>query len=889
MNDVMQKKIHGLVEKYRAEKESGKLKKYTEEETKKGFIEPLFTALGWDITDKNEVSAEENISSKRVDYGFYLDERVQFYLEAKAAKENIEDSKWADQAVKYSWNKGVTWAVLTNFERLIVFNAQDIERSLADKELFDIAFEDYEKDERLLLLSKDAFAKNELDAYAEKIGKKFKRVPITSQLYEDLNEARELLTDALAGWNDELKKKPDLLDEGVQKLLDRLIFIRVAEDRGVEPETLTPLVRAWDASKNKNEVPLYQWMINKFRELDETYNSNLFQEHPFEKWQEYGGATEKAIELLRGKKGYYEYDFKVMPADVLGTVYEQYLGHRLSKSKKGLALDKDAGKRKEQGIYYTPAFIVDYIVKNALSPILDHCKTIDDLHKIKVLDPACGSGSFLIKALEVLYEKYREFGQPEGETTKLVILTHNLYGVDLDEQAVEIARLNLLINALDERRKLPYLTDHIKCGNSLISGTDTELKKYFGSNFDEKRRFNWEEEFPEVFKQGGFDIVIGNPPYISLSGRQSADIDEDERRYLHEKYESIQGWPTLHSAFVERSIKLLSKRMLSFIVPDQVGHLEGYGHLRKFILDNAGLTKVKYWGEDVFADATTPSITFVADKEYKGATSIYKINDEKVEVLLSGQKTWTAGSSLIDKLREKTESLGDLVADLGVHTGNVSQEIIKPIDAKSKDCVPVLEGKNISRYFCEKPEKCLLINYKVKEGEYFTIRPKDRYKKATFVVRQTASLPIVGPKRFTDYFRNSLLALYPPQDKREIEYLVGILNSKLMRFIYQNTVQESGQKAFPQVKIKSLRELPIRSIDFSKSKEKTTHDEVVKLAREMLELNEKLSSIEENSNQWEQLKAEIEKTDKKIDDEIYKLYGLTAQEISTVEQSLAKS
>lgn len=373
-NAVAEERVKDLVLKYKAESVSGGFKKYTEEDIKKGFIEPLFKALGWNIEERSEVSTEESIkSSGRVDYGFYLNDRPKFYLEAKSSKANIHDEQWARQALRYSWNKGVTWAVLTNFEHLLVFNAQDIKSSLHNKLLFDIPFTEYlSRFEDISLLSKQSFAENALDAYAERIGKKFQRVPISTLLYKDLDECREILTHSLAAWNKEkFLKNPMLLDEGVQKLLDRLIFIRVAEDRAVEPPTLLPLIREWEASKNKNETPLYASMVGKFRELDKVYNSNLFSEHPFETWDEYDGSTEKAIKILYGQKDYYEYDFKAMPADVLGTVYENYLGHKLSQSKKGMSLDKDAGKRKEQGIYYTPSFVVDYIVKQALQPVLD--------------------------------------------------------------------------------------------------------------------------------------------------------------------------------------------------------------------------------------------------------------------------------------------------------------------------------------------------------------------------------------------------------------------------------------------------------------------------------------------------------------------------------------
>ena len=456
--EVAKEKIKDLVSKYE-KAASGGFKSYSEADVKTGFIEPLFSALGWNIGERSEVSMEESIKSAgSPDYGFYLNGRCKFYLEAKSLKADIDDPQWARQAIRYSWNKGITWAVLPNFKRLKVFNAQDPKSPLHDKRLYDIPCEEYiSRFDDIWLLSRESFLTDALDAHAEKIGKKYQKIPVSDTLYRDLNECREELTHSLAICNPDVK--PADLDEGVQKLLDRLIFLRVAEDRNVEPNILRQLLRESEHAKNGSF--LYEAMAKQFRELDHIYNSNLFQTHPFEKWEEYGGATKKTVNILYGKEGYYDYDFKVMPADVLGTVYENYLSYRLSRqhSKKKLSgemeLDKDAGKRKEQGIYYTPTYIVDYIVRHALQPVLDKCDTIEKLMRVKVVDPACGSGSFLIKALEVLNEKYMSLGEPGDESTKLIAILNNLHGVDLDRQAVEIARLNLLINSLDKQMKFP--------------------------------------------------------------------------------------------------------------------------------------------------------------------------------------------------------------------------------------------------------------------------------------------------------------------------------------------------------------------------------------------------------------------------------------------------
>ena len=312
------KKIEQLIAKYEEVKTSSIIKKYTEKNTKNGFIIPLFEVLGWDFYNRNEITAEEHITGKRVDYGVYLNGVVKFFLEAKPLKADIHREDYAEQAIRYSWNKGVTWAVLTDFESIIVFNALSPEKSLHGKKYFEIPYTEYlVRFDQLWLLSKEAFTKNLLDQEAEKHGKKLQKVSVTESLSKDLNECRRILTEAFLQWNP--KVSPELIDEGVQKLLDRLIFIRVAEDRKIEPPTLHPMINEWLASSRDKH--LYQRMIGKFRELDAIYNSNLFSEHQFEQWEEYNDATRDVIDILYGKKSYFEYDFSVIPADVLCSVY----------------------------------------------------------------------------------------------------------------------------------------------------------------------------------------------------------------------------------------------------------------------------------------------------------------------------------------------------------------------------------------------------------------------------------------------------------------------------------------------------------------------------------------------------------------------------------------
>lgn len=234
--------------------------------------------------------------------------------------------------------------------------------------------------------------------------------------------------------------------------------------------------------------------------------------------------------------------------------------------------------------------------------------------------------------------------------------------------------------------------------------------------------------------------------------------------------------------------------------------------------------------------------------------------------------------SLLEKLDAAGVTLGEAVKDPGVHTGNCSAELVR--EQLVSGAVRVLEGKQISRYACSEPQKYLDLGYAAKLGQYFRIGPVAQYANAKFVIRQTAAYPIVGPREHAEYFRNSLLALYewPPHDVR---YVVGLLNSALMRFYYESTTAEAGQKAFPQVKVKSIRQLPIRPIEFSDPADVARHDRMVGLVQAMLDLHRRLPAAQTPRDR-ELLERQIADTDRAIDALVYEFYGLTAEEIALV-------
>ena len=713
-----------------------------------------------------------------------------------------------------------------------------------------------------------------------------------------MNTCRDILTHDLSAWNDNVSK--DLLDEGVQKILDRLIFIRVAEDREVEPPTLIPLIREWESRKDRNKIPLYKSMVAKFRELNEIYNSNLFSEHPFEEWEDHSDATKRVVDILYGKKGYYEYDFKVIPADVLGSVYENYLGYRLSKSRKGMTLDIDARKRKEQGIYYTPDFIVDYIVKNSLKPVLDKCKNINDLKKIKVLDPACGSGSFLIKALEVIYDKYREFGNPGGVYTKLTILLDNIFGVDLDSQAVEIARLNLLINTLDNRMRLPPLDKNIKNGNSLISGSDEESKKYFGKNYRDKKPFNWQEEFPDVFKQGGFGAIVGNPPYIQLS--MDAKQDNDLKKYLLDKYQSSMGRLNTFGFFIRLGIDLLKENgILGFIIPNTLLTQDYYRQLRETILNYCIISNIVTFQDLPFKDAVVENIIIIVQKtkserERNNNKVIISYVNEKYEILSrkkinqrifyeSKQKTFNirAGQKnmiLKQKIEEAAEPLGNFLTinqAIALKHDRSKYLFDKKLNANYK---PVLDGRDITRYFLCWSGKYL--NYDIdaihscKRQDIFLSREKLFFRRVGDRLIAT-----YDGKQF--YALNTLVVMNLKEGiEYNLKYCLALFNSSLLNYYFLNFLK-STKKVFSEIQARQVAQLPIKIINFSKPADKAIHDRIVDLAQSMLNLNKQLANLSVNSNEWLEIQTEIGRIDKRLNAEIYKLYSLTSEEIAIVE------
>lgn len=862
---------------------------YDESNTRKDLIMPLFRALGWDVFNdfnRREVIEEDSAVEGRVDYTFSINGIPKFLLEAKALRVDLDKDKWAIQAVTYGWNKGIPWVVLTDFEGLKLFSADWLIQT--PQPSLEFTFEEYRtRFDDLWLLSRDSFECGELDKLATKWGITAKRAKVSEKLANDLMQWRGLLTKNFSQWNEKLPET--VIDESVQRVLDRLIFIRVAEDRNLEQKILWQTLQKW-LSRGRKPYNFMQELSPLFRRFDEKYDSSLFQPHACEQLETEGDPFEKIIkDLYADKEGGVKYRFDAIDSDVLGSIYEQYLGHvqqQLSKS-------KDSEKRKKQGIFYTPTHIVNYVVENTLGKALQR-KSLKEIETIKILDPACGSGSFLIKAFDVLDNALKTKRQDDNRydpIRKSEILSSNIYGVDLDKQAVEIARLNLLLKALTSDLKLPNLTKNIKEGNSLIS-KGKELEK----------PFDWKQEYKEVFDGGGFDVVIGNPPYIFARG---GNFDKETKQYFYDNFQLASYQLNTFLLFIDRAYQLLKPGgYLGFIVPNTWLTIDTFSQLRKFLLEETSGLQIINIFDKVFGGANVDTCMLIFNKgkpknaklgEFRDGkltivgdfpVSQFKKNNYIINIALAKNKDKAA---ILDKIRKKAKTLSDFaITSTGLKayqigkgrpaqtTETTNSRIFHSNDKKNNTYKKYLGGRDVCRY------------YLGWSGEYLSYgdwlaepRKSVPFNSPRILVRQIPSPPPYSINAvFTkEYFLNDINSMIV-YDFRDVDplFILAVLNSKATTFWFVNTFDKFQRKTFPQFKVKELATFPIpNAIDDQQSS-------LAKQAAEMMNLHQQLQSTLEHSDKYEALTVQVAQLNNEIDLKIYALYEFNQKEIEVIEK-----
>lgn len=889
---TVKQEIQKLIDKFEKIKEDGKYKKYNEEQTKKNFILPLFRSLGWDV-ESDDVKAEEKVSKKRVDYAFKINGVPKFYLECKPFRENINDVKYAKQAIEYAWNKSVTWAVLCNFEEIKVFNAEWKwnDKQPMRNQFIHLRYTDFlgKYLEQLLLLSKESMRNKKLDDQATVFGKKTKKLPIGDQLLADFTEYRNILSKDILKNNADKDLTQDELDEIVQRILDRIIFTRTCEDKEIESEKLESLVRIY----GNKERWLYKELNKRFREYDEGYNSKLFQEHVCENVIISNDVLKKTIlGTYRSKNLDIRYDFSAIDADVLGNMYEQYLGHILKSTAKRAKLTNGKAHRKEQGVYYTPTYVVDFIVRNTVGEKLKkRGLKIDDL---KILDPACGSGSFLLKTFDILWEHVKRKEKKAHQTKfedisegillkrKTELLKNTIFGTDLDSQAVEIAQLNLLLKLAEKRQRLPTLQENIKCGNSLIN--DQEIVG--------EKAFSYEKEFNNIFQNGGFDVVVGNPPYIPIEL-----FTDEEKNYYFSNYSSPYRKFDSAILFIEKGISLLkNKGLIGFIVPLTWQTGENYHKFRELIFSKCDLKCVINLPFDVFQDAYVDTGIFILQKgktknnefiafSFDKKAKIKKIEEVKFQKIEQKyidnhpeKKVFTNKFvySIIEKINKNSIPLGDI-------TDSCQGVVVSkyPLaESKIKDSYKKLLLKGVGNRYYFELEKIGYIDYS-EVMHLYKYYSQPRLFIRRIINRQDRIMsfyyddPLITKK---DY--NPFISINKEFD---IKYLLGLINSKLFSYVYIYGSTLALKDDFRQTTLSEIRKLPIKKIS---SKEQ---NKIIQLVSNITTCNSRLVSLKgKKTDETNTIEDQIKKIDVEIDELVYKLYNLNKKEISIIEKSFNK-
>nr|WP_276977539.1 TaqI-like C-terminal specificity domain-containing protein [Ferrimicrobium acidiphilum] len=877
--EAAKSEVQRLVAEYERAKTAGSLSQFTEEDTKKNFILPLFRALGWNV-DSSDVSAEERVHRRRVDYAFRIDRAIRFIVEAKAISKNLAEREYLQQAIDYSYQKRVTWAVLTNFARTFVLYSELRSNNPFDCRFFELPAEEYvPKFDLLRLLSRPAIASGELDLKAEEFGRKPRKQPIDKQLLQDLNRFRLDLAKEIRRLNDsKFRDADEALEETVQRLLDRLIFIRVAEDRFLEDRQLSQIAGG-------PESKALGRLRELFRRYDDNFDTKLFLPHAVDSVRIGGEVLQRVLRGLHETAGEsVRYNFDVIDADILGVMYEQYLGLVLKQTAKRAKLADGAVNRKEQGIYYTPTWVVDYIVRFSIEEALKRKGARPE--RLRVLDPACGSGTFLLRAYDHLMRARNPTGASvqsrfDPETSERLVglrtsvLTENLFGVDLDPRAVEIAQLNLMIRAAESRHRLPTLERNVRVGNSVIA--DPSL---------DPRALDWAKAFPLAMEEGGFDVIVGNPPYLNVK----RGFFKELQPYIESRYETAVGQYDFYRLFVELAVRLLKDGgVLGMIIPRRALVNENELALRRFLLSNGRLLRIAEAGA-AFEEVAVEAAIVIFQKTRARPT--YEVPRD----IASVQGAFSPRESLrISETAQDPNLTIDLVADRasrrvrrlierdsmplsefcsitrGVEAGKDSSYI-----SETETDYPLLFGEEVSRYIIKWRPKWIRFS----KDEPSTFKPEPLYRQhAKLLIRRVADDLITS----IDYdMRVVLNTLYIVSINKKCippEYLCALLNSKVIRFWFK-TKFVLTEKLFPYIRKSQLDQIPIKVSQV---------DTVCEISRKLLGVGERLSKLPAaRTDEVDRLRAEVRAAIVQLDSVVYAIYQVDPQSRETIEQSLVE-
>ena len=950
-----------------------------EEQFQEGFLRELFVKVfGYTLNPSpnfNLITEQKNeTDAKKADGAILREDKVIGVIELKDHK-TTDLSHVERQAFGYkSQHKDTKYVVISNFEKLRFYIDNAVEH--IEWNLFTLTEEQF----RLLyfcLAWVNINADLPIKAKQESVSNEDQ---ITQQLYKDYSAfKREIFADILANNTDENTPKEQklLLFKKTQKLLDRLLFIFFAEDCGLlPPNSMVEILKQWEQLKEMDEyVPLYGRIKKYFGYMNTGWQGKKYEIFA------YNGGLFKPDEVLdsikisddilaRFTRKLADYDYSTeVDVNILGHIFENSLNEIEEVTAQINAGETPTvSKRKRDGVFYTPQYITKYIVENTVGKLCAEKKAemgideaeyfadknrqmatkkrlLDNLTKYRewllgmtICDPACGSGAFLNAALQFLMAEHKLIDEMEAKVTgsELVfpniensILENNLYGVDINEESVEIARLALWLRTAKPHRKLNSLNNNIKCGNSLIS--DPEIAG--------DKAFNWQAEFPQVFEKGGFDIVIGNPPYVNMVNI----LDEKQRKYYQKNYKTVKNKSDLYSIFTEKSSLLLKENgLFGFIFSNSWMGTDSFSAFREFLAHDVKVTKLVQLPPGVFEDATvTTALCFYTNCKPTEEDNIIIetcVNKEFVskgfilayKQVLNNPNTSFSFEKTIELKNVPTIELGDIVSfSLGIKTSDDQRFVFE--EKKDDDCYLFLRGRNIKRWnipennewlwykpelICEKP------GGRPRIFENFVVEKK--------IVIQDMAMEINATMDTNKYLCNDKVnIIFEIDSSYSMEFVLALLNSKLVNKWFKK-IYTSGL----EIKINQLRTIPVPIIS------KEDQLPFIDLADKMLSLNKDLQTkrtrflrrLQDNmpeikikgtletfdtldfagfvaelkkqkiklslvqQDEWEEyfiqykaacteLASAIASTDAEIDSRVYDLYGLTEDERRLIEQS----
>ena len=979
-------RISELVVRFREQYQSYKRSDYNETQVRRDFIDPFFKALGWDVDNSagnaeayREVIHEDRVkvgkALKAPDYSFRLEggKRL-FFVEAKKpfvkVKSEVEP---AYQVRRYAWSAKLPISILTDFEEFSVYDCskqpkQDDKASVARIKY--ITFEEYDKEFEFLwnTFSKEQVRKGSFDQFVKSDRGKRGTASVDAAFLESLDNWRTYLATNISLKNRDLDEES--LNHVVQQTIDRIIFLRIAEDRGVEPygELM---------ASTKEGGELYANLFKLFRRADTKYNSGLF-DFRKDKLSASVVIENKIIRTIVEDLYYPKspYEFSVLSVEILGSAYEQFLGKRIVIGKGHIAtIEQKPEVRKAGGVYYTPQYIVDYIVGRTVGDLVKG-KTPKEVKELKILDPACGSGSFLLGAYQFLLDWHKQYYReqkapnrgkkedvlrPDGELTSAVkkeILLNNLYGVDLDPNAVEVTKLSLLLKCMEgettasvqhsldfaHERILPTLDENVLWGNSLI---DTD---YYDAELDlggdrKIRPFNWQRSFPQVFKvskpdlnqellsqarrvkqdfeeqkerasallrkqgisqveepqalymkaTGGFDAVIGNPPYVLLQNLETKEFFD----YAVNKYNTARYKIDTYQLFVERAVNLLAPNgKLGFITPNTFLKNIHAEPLRRLLLERTKLDEILLFNYNVFTQASVDTCVFITAKTHaspKSKLRVFKV-DEAFEPRSIGtmeQASFSANpradfildvsssdKRVIEKIQAQSRPLGELCsAYFGIQAWDRKKHVAEK--KLNKNYQPVVDGADIEPFGLRSQSLFVLFTSEgVKSGGNEAIHQQDR-----ICIRQVGHFPIATIIPGGLFAMNSLYNVYLRTPKAtDLHFVLGVMNSHLNRYFW-GKVHSDQKKTFPKIKKEAILSIPLK-IAKTKAEEELIA-RIISLTKSLVTFKDdqfaKHGGLKDRVA--EDKSAHLEQ---RINETVFELYGMDASEVALIEAAQTK-